>query len=154
LTAEFQLFWNSNTYALMLTLSESDIESVQDSFARLLQSSQPVGPQFYAHLFAAHPEVRPLFKADPAEQSEKFITMLSYIVSCLDNLDELDAVLQELGKRHMAYKAEPSHYPAVKVALAKTIRELDTDADDVDEVVSAWDHFYDLIAAKMLIYGQ
>jgi hemoglobin-like flavoprotein len=139
---------------MMTTLSESDIESVQESFARLLNSGEPVGPRFYEHLFAAHPEVRPLFKSDPAEQSEKFITMLSYIVSCLDNLDELDAVLQQLGKRHMAYRTEPSHYPAVKAALAKTIRELDTDTDDIDQVISAWGHFYDLIAAKMLVYGQ
>jgi hemoglobin-like flavoprotein len=139
---------------MMITLSESDIESVQQSFARLLQSAQPVGPTFYAHLFAAHPEVRPLFKSDPAEQSEKFITMLAYIVSCLDNLDELDTVLQQLGKRHMAYKTEPSHYPAVKEALVKTIRELDTDAEDMDSVITAWGHFYDLIAAKMLVFGQ
>jgi hemoglobin-like flavoprotein len=139
---------------MMTTLSETDIELVQGSFARLLSSGEPVGEVFYGHLFAAYPEVRPLFKSDPAEQSEKFITMLAYIVSCLDNLDELDAVLQQLGKRHVAYKTEPSHYPAVKEALVKTVSELDSDADDLQEVADAWGHFYDLIAAKMLIYGQ
>lgn len=139
---------------MMATLSESDIESVQQSFARLLESPKPLGPRFYEHLFAAHPEVRPLFKSSPEEQSEKFITMLAYIVSCLDNLEELDAVLQQLGKRHMAYKTEPGHYPAVKEALAVTVRELDTEAEDLEQVIAAWGHFYDLIAAKMLVYGQ
>lgn len=138
----------------MTTLSESDIDSVQQSFARLLNCGEPVGPRFYEHLFASRPEVRPLFKSDPAEQSEKFTTMLAYIVSCLDNLDELDSVLMQLGKRHMAYKTEPDHYPAVKDALVKTIRELDTEADDIDEVILSWGHFYDLIAGKMLVYGQ
>jgi nitric oxide dioxygenase len=139
---------------MMIVLSESDIELVQQSFVRLLLSAPQVGPRFYSNLFAAYPEVRPLFKSDPAEQSEKFTTMLAYIVSCLDNLDELDAMLEQLGKRHMAYKTEPSHYPAVKVALVKTIRELDTDTDNIDEVIAAWGHFYDLIAAKMLVFGQ
>jgi len=139
---------------MMITLSESDIESVQGSFARLLNSGEPLGPRFYEHLFAAHPEVRPLFKTDPAEQSEKFTTMLAYIVSCLDNLDELDSVLMQLGKRHTAYRTEPGHYPAVKEALMRTVRELDSEADDIDEVISSWGHFYDLIADKMLAYGQ
>jgi len=139
---------------MMGTLSESDIELVQQSFARLLQSAQPVGPRFYANLFAAYPEVRPLFTSDPTEQSDKFITMLAYIVSCLDNLDELDTVLLQLGKRHAAYKAEPGHYPAVKEVLAQTIRELDTTADDMESVIAAWGQFYDLIAAKMLVYGK
>lgn len=137
-----------------MTLSEADIDLVQGSFGRLLNSGAPVGSIFYGHLFAAHPEVRPLFKSSPDEQSEKFITMLAYIVSCLDNLEELDAVLQQLGKRHVAYKTEPSHYPAVKIALIETIRELDLDSDDLDQVVSAWGQFYDLIAAKMLVFGQ
>ncbi|MCF8256513.1 MAG: hypothetical protein K9J06_03110 [Flavobacteriales bacterium] len=139
---------------MMPILSESDIESVQESFGRLLQSAEPIGPRFYANLFAAYPQLKELFKSDLDDQSEKFITMLAYIVSCLDNLDELDAVLEQLGKRHMAYRTEPSHYPAVKESLEKTIRELDTDTDDIDGVISAWSHFYGLIAAKMLAFGQ
>lgn len=138
----------------METLSETDVELVQGSFARLLDSGEPVGETFYNHLFTAHPEVRGLFKSSPEAQSEKFITMLAYIVSCLDNLEELDAVLQQLGKRHVAYRTEPSHYPAVKEALILTVRQLDTDTEDPDALITAWGHFYDLIAGKMLVYGQ
>lgn len=139
---------------MAVTLAESDIDLVQLTFAQLLQSPKEAGDRFYGHLFASHPEVRPLFKDAPGDQSEKFITMLSYIVSCLDNLDELDAVLMQLGKRHIAYRTEPAHYPAVKEALMLTLRDYDSEFDDADGAVEAWGRFYDLIAARMIAYGQ
>lgn len=33
-------------------------------------------------------------------------------------------------------------------------RYCDTEADDMDRFIAAWAQFYNLIAAKMLVYGQ
>lgn len=134
----------------MITLDEQELELVNNSLPVMMANATAVGNRFYELLFEAYPQVKPLFKHAPGDQGEKLINMLAYIVSCLDNLDELDNVLQQLGKRHVAYKTEPGHYPAVKEILAKTLAEFFTEHPNPAALISAWGRFYDLVAERMM----
>lgn len=145
-------FWTTKIIIMKTRLSETDTELVQQSFARILSKSQPVGERFYANLFSLYAETQHLFKTNTTAQAEKFITMLSYIVSCLDNIEELDNVLLQLGKRHSAYKVNTTHYVPVREALLVTLREYVGETNETENTISAWGHFYDLIAEKMLAY--
>lgn len=134
----------------MRYLDEQEVLLVQNSLPRLLIDPKAAGDAFYANLFSLYPQLRPLFKDASETQGEKLMTMLAYIVSCLDNLEELDSVLQQLGKRHRAYKTEEAHYPAVRHALVITLRSVHHDHEDLEGLTAAWGHFYDLVAERML----
>lgn len=129
-------------------MNERDIELVQESFAKLIPVAHETSALFYSNLFINAPELRPLFKGDIQEQEKKFITMLAYIVSSLDNLNELDEMLSNLGKRHRAYKIEEHHYDVVRVSLLATIGQKFNE-DFTPELETAWSNFYNMLADKM-----
>lgn len=134
----------------MINLDEHELELVNSSLPVMMANAAAMGDRFYANLFGAYPQLKPLFNHAPGNQGEKLINMLAYIVSCLDNLEELDHVLHQLGKRHMAYKTEPGHYPAVKEVLGQTLREFFGNHPNLPGLIMAWGRFYDLVAERML----
>ena len=76
---------------------------------------------FYDTLFELDPEVKPLFKADIAEQGKKLMTMLDTAITLLDKPDKLIPALQKLGQGHVKYGVKAEHYDTVGAALLKTL---------------------------------
>src|SRR5580704_7914836 len=76
---------------------------VQSSFATIAERAQDFGQRFYANLFEAHPEFRPLFRDDMAAQTKMFMYILSSAVRGLNRMQELVGGLRTLGKRHSDY---------------------------------------------------
>eukprot|EP00339_Tiarina_fusa_P025175 CAMPEP_0117040092 /NCGR_PEP_ID=MMETSP0472-20121206/28086_1 /TAXON_ID=693140 ORGANISM="Tiarina fusus, Strain LIS" /NCGR_SAMPLE_ID=MMETSP0472 /ASSEMBLY_ACC=CAM_ASM_000603 /LENGTH=167 /DNA_ID=CAMNT_0004750743 /DNA_START=120 /DNA_END=623 /DNA_ORIENTATION=+ len=68
---------------------------------------------FYDRLFSEYPSVRPMFKDDMTAQYKKLYAAVSLAVKCLDDLEALVPVLQELGVRHATYGVVREHYDAV-----------------------------------------
>ncbi len=65
---------------------------------------------FYNRLFEVSPEVKPMFSRTPLpEQSKKLLTMLSYIISKLDKLDDILDQISELARRHKQYGVKDEH---------------------------------------------
>jgi hemoglobin-like flavoprotein len=121
---------------------------VRDSFAKIAPNAEAVAARFYDRLFALDPSLRPLFKGDLTEQRRKLMTVIG---TAVDNLHQLDAIVptvQELGRRHVGYGVQPSHYQAVASALLWTL-EQDLGDEFTPETRQAWVECYTILASTM-----
>lgn len=111
---------------------------------------ETVGGLFYKRLFEIMPEVQPMFsRASMAEQSKKLLSMLSYIISKLDKLDEILDEVVKLAQRHNKYGVEDTHYNAVGSALLWTLEQGLGDKWS-DELEAAWTDIYTVLAGAMM----
>jgi class 3 adenylate cyclase/hemoglobin-like flavoprotein len=130
--------------------SEPDtIFLVQSSFDRISARSKEFGERFYAILFQANPELRPLFQKDLAVQTKMLVSMLSSLVKGLNRMQEIAGGLRELGKRHRDYKTSRTDYDKVLRALLRTLEEFLAD-DLTPEIRHAWITVYGTIAETMI----
>ncbi len=96
---------------------------LEQSFQRIKPRADEFAVSFYENLFAAYPEMKPLFaKTDMAKQRKKLLSSLVLVVENLRNPQALAGVLKSLGARHIGYGAIPKHYPAVGEALLMALQ--------------------------------
>jgi class 3 adenylate cyclase/truncated hemoglobin YjbI len=130
--------------------SEPDtIFLVQSSFDRVSARSREFGERFYAILFEANPELRPLFQNGLTAQTKMLVSMLSSLVKGLNRMQEIVGGLRELGKRHRDYKVARGDYDKVLRALLWTLEEFLAD-DLTPEIRHAWITVYGMIAENMI----
>jgi hemoglobin-like flavoprotein len=103
---------------------------------------------FYGRLFELDPELRKLFKSDIKQQGRKLMTMIGMAVRGLDNLAALVPVVQNLGRRHVAYGVMPGHFDTVGAALLWALKQ-GLGAASTSEVEKAWAAAYMLLASTM-----
>lgn len=129
------------------------VELVQTSFEAVKPIAATAADIFYTKLFELDPNLKPLFPAADEdkmkEQGNKLMTMLSAAVAGLSNVEALIPVLQDLGKRHVAYRVEKSHYDTVGAALLGTLEAGLGDAFTPD-VKQAWTDVYGVMASVMI----
>lgn len=129
------------------------IKLVQSSFEKVKPIAATAAEIFYTKLFELDPKLKPLFptakEGAMAEQGNKLMMMLSSAVAGLSALDKLIPILQDLGKRHVAYKVEKSHYDTVGAALLGTL-EAGLGDDFTPEVKAAWTKVYTVMAGVMI----
>jgi class 3 adenylate cyclase/ferredoxin/hemoglobin-like flavoprotein len=122
---------------------------VQSSFARVSARSREFVARFYAILFEANPELRPLFQNDLTVQTKMLASMLSSLVKGLTRVEEVVGGLRELGKRHRGYKVARTDYDKVARALQWTLEEFLAD-DFTPDIRHAWVTVYGMIAETMI----
>jgi class 3 adenylate cyclase/hemoglobin-like flavoprotein len=130
--------------------SEPDtILLVQSSFARVSTRWRAFIERFYAILFEANPELRPLFQKDLTVQTKMLASMLSSLVKGLTRAEEVVGGLRELGKRHRDYKVARTDYDKLARALQWTLEEFLAD-DFTPDIRHAWVTVYGMIAETMI----
>jgi hemoglobin-like flavoprotein len=122
---------------------------VQSSFADVAQRADEFGVRFYANLFEAYPEFRPLFRNDMAAQTKMLMFVLSSAVRGLNRMQEMVGGLRALGKRHADYGVKRADYDKLASALIRTLKEFLADEFTVD-VQHAWVTIYGLVAETMI----
>jgi hemoglobin-like flavoprotein len=130
-------------------LDQSIILRLRISLARLLAKGDQLGTTFYAMLFLRHPATRQLFPHDLGQQQSKLTQMLAWIVTHLDQTDEILPAVRELGRRHAGYGAVTEHYPAVRDTLIDAMRRT-AGAEWNENLSDDWRLSIDLIARHML----
>ncbi|TYA78511.1 globin family protein [Seonamhaeicola marinus] len=133
-------------------MEQSTITLVQDSFEKVKPIASTAAEIFYSKLFELDPALKPLFpSSDDAMkvQGNKLMSMLASAVAGLSNLEALIPVLQDLGKRHVDYKVEASHYETVGAALLGTL-EAGLGEDFTPDVKNAWASVYTTMADVMI----
>ena len=104
---------------------------------------------FYSHLFYTHPELRAMFPVAMATQRDRLVGALGRIVSNVDQLDEVTAFIQQLGRDHRRFEVVAEHYDAVGLSLLTTLKhflgELWT-----PELAADWAAAYGVIATAMV----
>lgn len=99
---------NLNAEQLALVASMSAVlDAVDDEFAKV----------FYGKLFETAPEVRAMFPDDMSGQRRKLIDTLTDLLRSATQPETFKAMVQGLGKRHVAYGTQPEHYGPVGHAL-------------------------------------
>ena len=104
---------------------------------------------FYENLFAARPDLRPMFSGSRQRQSRKFLQSLRMIINSLDEPERNIEVLEQLGARHKGYGVQASHYEVGGKVLIATLASLFGE-DFTRETREAWQAGFGLIAAVMV----
>lgn len=131
-------------------MTTEQINLVQQSWNKVLPVAKEAGLSFYDKLFEAAPGVRHLFKHDIGEQANKLVTVLGYVVTKLNQMEELLPEVKKLGIRHNNYGTEPLHYEVVGQCLIATLKEGLKDEWSA-EVQDAWVTAYNTIKNVMIV---
>ena len=127
-----------------------DLEALETSFDLVAPRGEELIELFYAKLFAAAPAVRPLFAhTDLRRQKAMLLGTLVLLRKSLRDLDAIVPKLRALGARHVAYGAEPGHYPLVGQVLIESMADVGGPAWR-PEYSTAWAAAFDVVAGAML----
>ncbi|WP_299048680.1 globin family protein [uncultured Polaribacter sp.] len=129
-------------------LTERKKRLVQSSFTKVAPIADKAAEIFYNKLFEMDPALKSLFKGDIKEQGAKLMSMIATAVNGLDNLDSIVPAVQNLGKNHVKYGVEESHYDTVGGALLYTL-ETGLGDDFTPDVKDAWTEVYNTLATVM-----
>jgi hemoglobin-like flavoprotein len=121
---------------------------VRDSFAKIVPNAEAAAARFYDRLFILEPSLRALFKGDMTEQGRKLMTIVGTAVANLHRLDTIAPTVRELGRRHVGYGVQPSHYQTVASALLWTLEQGLGD-EFTPETRQAWVECYMTLASTM-----
>ena len=121
---------------------------VQESFKKVVPIADKAADLFYDRLFTIAPEVRSLFPADLSEQKKKLMQVLATAVTNLHQVEKVLPVVEELGRRHVAYGVTEKHYTPVGAALLWTL-EQGLGPEFSPPVKAAWTETYITVAGVM-----
>lgn len=127
-----------------------NLNALETSFDLIAPNGDELMDEFYARLFERAPAVKPLFANTDLKRQKAML--LSTLVLLRKSLRDLDAVLPKLralGARHVAYGAEPAHYPVVGEALIASMAAVAGDAWR-PEHEEAWSEAFGVVAAAMM----
>ena len=126
-----------------------DLDALETSFDLVAPRGDELMDVFYRRLFDAAPAVRPLFPDDMRRQKTMLLGTLVLLRKSLRDLDAIVPKLRELGARHVAYGAQPEHYPVVGAVLIASLAEVAGNAWSA-RFEDAWTTAYGIVAATML----
>ncbi|MEM9003040.1 MAG: globin family protein [Cyanobacteria bacterium P01_F01_bin.86] len=126
------------------------VELLEQSFEKVKPQANEFVGSFYENLFTDYPAAKPLFvHTNMAEQSNKLLASLVFVVENLKKPGALTEALKGLGARHVKYGALPEHYPLVGNSLLKTFEQY-LGADWTPATKQAWIDAYGVITEVML----
>jgi hemoglobin-like flavoprotein len=127
-----------------------DLHALETSFDLVAPHGDRLVDSFYTRLVATAPAVKPLFAGtDLPRQKQMLLATLVLLRKSLRELDRIVPKLRELGARHVAYGAEPAHYPVVGEVLIASMAEVAGDAWR-PEYARAWEAAFGVVAGAML----
>lgn len=129
-------------------MTPQQIAILKSSWAKVVPIKDTAAELFYGKLFELDPAVKPLFKGDMKEQGRKLMAAINTVVNGVDNLGPMIPVLQDMGKRHVAYGVTDAHYDTVGAALIWTLGQGLGEAF-TPEVKDTWVGAYTTIAGVM-----
>jgi hemoglobin-like flavoprotein len=129
-------------------MNPESIALVKTSWQQVLPIQDTAASLFYGRLFELDPALRALFRGDMVEQGRKLMTMITMVVTSLDNLAPLLGAVEDLGRRHVAYGVTEAHYDTVGSALLWTLGK-GLGEQFTPAVEAAWIEAYTTLASAM-----
>ena len=123
--------------------------ALKETWAAAESLGDDVPLYFYSHLFLTHPELRSMFPVSMATQRDRLVGALGRIVSRVDQLDEVTAFIQQLGRDHRRFEVIAEHYDAVGVSLLATLKHF-LGEGWTEELAADWAAAYGVIATVMV----
>ena len=129
-------------------MKANQIARVQQSFKSVVPIAEIAAGIFYDRLFKLDPSLRGLFRGDMKAQGQKLMQALHIVVNGIDRIETILPAVQDLGRRHVHYGVQDSHYDTVGAALIWTLEQGLGDEFTI-EVEEAWTAAYTLLAGAM-----
>ena len=127
-----------------------DLDALETSFDLVAPRGDELMDEFYKRLFEAAPAVMPLFAgSDLKRQKTMLLGTLVLLRKSLRDLAAIVPKLRELGARHVAYGAQPEHYPVVGEVLIAAMATVAGPAWR-PEHERAWGEAFGIVAGAML----
>ncbi len=131
-------------------MTTQQVEHVKGTWSAVMQLDPVVvGGLFYGRLFETAPHLKPMFRSSIAEQSRKLITMIQYVISKLDALDQIIDEIGKLARNHVKYGVKSEHYEVVGSALLWTLQKGLAERW-TGEVSEAWEKCYGVLSTAMI----
>lgn len=130
-------------------MTPQQIQLVRSSFALVAPIAPAAAQIFYDRLFTIAPALKAMFKSDMGSQGQRLMEMIGVAVGLLDKPQQLLPALRHLGKRHVAYGVQDTHYAVVGRALLETLEIGLGDAFDAP-TREAWSTMYALVSTTMI----
>jgi hemoglobin-like flavoprotein len=127
-----------------------DLDALETSFDLVSPRGDELMDVFYARLFETAPAVKPLFATTDLQRQKTML--LGALVLLRKSLRDLEAIvpkLRDLGARHVAYGAQPEHYPVVGSVLIASMADIAGEAWTPHHE-QAWSEAFGIVAAAML----
>lgn len=106
-------------------MSQLNVERLKKSFEKISLQVDEILSEFYESLFRDYPSLVDLFsKASIEFQKKALAKSLSYIVNNLDNSNDLEKYLKELGQRHQCYGVDLEHYTILSDVLLAAFKKV------------------------------
>jgi hemoglobin-like flavoprotein len=129
--------------------STLDVQLLLSSFLKIERQSDDFATSFYQILFHKYPKIQSLFsETDMEKQKDKLIQSLQMIMGNVNSPGAFTSILNNLGKRHVAYGAVLTDYPLIGDALLQAL-EKHLGNDWTEEVKQTWTLAYQMIAEIM-----
>ena len=123
---------------------------LRDTLETALAADDTFPARFYERLFAAHPEVKAMFKShSPGAQRKMFAQKLVAIVDHIEDPHWVQRELGALASTHVGYGVTPEMYPWVGDALIATMADA-CGADWSPEADAAWRAAYATLTRAIL----
>lgn len=129
-------------------MNTTHIQLVQESFNHVKPITDLAANLFYERLFELDGSLRPLFPSDLQEQKQKLMTTLAFAVAGLNSPEKILPAVQQLGRRHVGYGVQATHYDTVGAALLWTLGQ-GLGEQFTAEVEEAWTAVYTLLSTTM-----
>ena len=127
-----------------------DLDALETSFDLVAPKGEELMEIFYVRLFAVAPAVQPLFAgSDMKRQQAMLLSALVLLRKSLRDLERVVPTLRNLGARHVAYGAQPEHYPVVGEVLIGAMASVAGEAWE-PRFAQAWGEAFGVVAGAML----
>jgi hemoglobin-like flavoprotein len=127
-----------------------NLEALETSFDLVAPHGDQLMEIFYTDLFAAAPEVKPLFAGtDMRRQRAMLLAALGLLRRSLRNLEAILPSLEAMGARHAGYGVLPEHYPIVGEVLIGSMATV-AGARWEPAYTEAWAEAFEAVAGAMI----
>lgn len=122
---------------------------IKTTWSYVMTQPELTGELFYGKLFELDPTLRQMFPENMEGQMHKLINMITYMVSRLQTLPQIQKDIDAMAIRHTGYGVKDEHYALVGKALLWVLEDrLEGQWDE--EAAQAWSELYGIWAESMI----
>jgi hemoglobin-like flavoprotein len=122
---------------------------IKTTWSSLIAQPEWAGEIFYEKLFELDPSLRDMFPPNMQHQVGKLIDMITYMVSRMQAMPDIQKDIDAMAVRHAGYGVHDTHYATVGAALLSMLETLLKDQWD-EEARQAWAELYNIWSSSMI----
>ena len=133
-------------------LDQQTIDIIKATVPVLEQRGDEITKVFYQQMFKNHPELKNVFNQTNQRKGDQSKALAATVYAAAYHIDQLEKILpqvKQIAQKHTSLNIRPEHYPIVGKHLLLAMKMVLEDAA-TDEVLSAWERAYGVIASVFI----